>query len=306
MIFPEKVEILEVCPRDGFQNVLDFIPTEKKIEIVKSLVDADFKRIEVGSFVSPKAIPQMADSKDVIAAVREYAKGKDLTFVSLVPNARGVENAIEAKSDQITYVISVSEAHNKANVNRTVAESKEQYEILIQEYKAQVDFRLGLATTFGCPFGEDITVDRVMRMVEWALKLGTKEILMADTVGLGNPKKVDTIMKAVTEEFGPENFIMHLHDTRGLALANSITAMQYGITKFESAAGGLGGCPFAPGASGNVATEDLYYMLSEMGIETGINIEKVYEAIDKIKENVHANLSGHLALLRSKETCKGL
>lgn len=305
-MYPKMVEILEVCPRDGFQNVHDFIPTDKKIDIVKSLVDANFKRIEVGSFVSPKAIPQMADSKEVITAIREYAKDKELTIVSLVPNARGVENAIDAKADQITYAISVSEAHNKANVNRTVAESKEQYEGLIKQYKSQVDFRLGLATTFGCPFGEDITVERVMKMVEWSLNLGTKEVLMADTVGLGNPKKVDAIIKAVTDEFGTEPFVMHLHDTRGLALANSITAMKYGITKFESAAGGLGGCPFAPGASGNLATEDLYYMLNEMGIETGIDIEKVYEAIDKIKKYVNAALSGHMALLRSKETCRGL
>lgn len=306
MMIPKSVEILEVCPRDGFQNVKDIIATEDKIAIVKKLIDANFKRIELGSFVSPKAIPQMADTKEVIAAAKKYAEGRDIKFVALVPNARGVEAAIEAGVDQITYVISVSESHNKANVNRSVAESMEQYEGLIKAYKEKIDFRIGLATTFGCPFGEDVKLERIIEMCQWAFDLGTVEILMADTVGLGNPKKVSEIMSTLVEKFGPDKFVMHLHDTRGLALANTLTAMQYGITKFETATGGLGGCPFAPGASGNSATEDLYYMLNEMGIETNINIDKVYEAIQLIKDRVKTNVVSHLAPLYKGDTCKGI
>ena len=306
MIIPKSVEILEVCPRDGFQNVKDLIATEDKVAIVEKLIDANFKRIELGSFVSPKAIPQMADTKDVVAAAKKYAVDKDIKFVALVPNARGVESAIAAGVDQITYVISASESHNKANVNRSVTESMEQYETLIREYKGNIDFRLGLATTFGCPFGDEVKIDRIREMCKWAFDLGTVEILMADTVGLGNPKKVAEVMSTLVSEFDPNHFVMHLHDTRGLALANTLTAMQYGITKFESAAGGLGGCPFAPGASGNAATEDLYYMLSEMGIETNIDIEKVYEAIQLIKTKVKSDVVSHLAPLYKGDTCKGI
>jgi len=306
MIIPKSVEILEVCPRDGFQNVKDFIATEDKIAIVERLIDANFKRIELGSFVSPKAIPQMADTKEVVAAAKQYAVDQDIKFVALVPNARGVESAIAAGVDQITYVISASESHNKANVNRTVAESMEQYEALIKEYKGDIDFRLGLATTFGCPFGDEVKIERIQEMCKWAFDLGTVEILMADTVGLGNPKKVSEVMRTLVNEFGPEKFVMHLHDTRGLALANTLAAMQYGITKFESATGGLGGCPFAPGASGNAATEDLYYMLSEMGIETNIEIEKVYEAIQLIKDKVNTTIVSHLAPLYKGNVCKDM
>lgn len=303
MFIPKRAEILEVCPRDGFQNVKEFIHTKDKIEIVKKLVDAGFKRIEIGSFVSPKAIPQMADSKHVVSAAKEYVKGKDVKLIGLVPNTRGVEDAIAAGVDQITYVISVSEKHNMSNVRRTVSESMEQYEDLIREYKWDVDFRLGLATTFGCPFGEIISLERVSKMCSWALELGTVEILMADTVGLGNPKKVDEIMGPIVKEFGPERFIMHLHDTRGLALSNTIIAMQHGVNKFESATGGLGGCPFAPGASGNIATEDLYYMFKAIGIETNINIDKVYEAIDIMKTCVKADIKSHLSQLHNNGDC---
>ena len=306
MIIPKSIEILEVCPRDGFQNVKDFIATKDKIAIVEKLIDANFKRIELGSFVSPKAIPQMADTKEIVAAAKRYAVDKGIKFVALVPNARGVESAIEAGVDQITYVISASESHNKANVNRSVAESMEQYETLIKEYKDNIDFRLGLSTTFGCPFGDEVKIGRIQEMCRWAFELGTVEILMADTVGLGNPKKISEVMSTLVSEFGPNNFVMHLHDTRGLALANTLAAMQYRITKYESAAGGLGGCPFAPGASGNAATEDLYYMLNEMGIETNIDIKKVYEAIQLIKAKVNTNIVSHLEPLYKTDACKNI
>lgn len=303
MIYPNKIEIVEVCPRDGFQNVKDFIKTSHKVEIIKKLIDANFKRIEVTSFVSPKAIPQMADAAEVLREIRDYSKGKDIELIALVPNQRGVETAVEAGVDQLNYVISVSELHNMANVKRTVADSMAQYKTLIEANGNSVDFKLGLATTFGCPFGEKIELNKIREMCSWAFGLGTKEILLADTVGLGNPKLVREVVSTLVNEFGPDKFIMHMHDTRGLALANILAAMEYGIYKIESAVGGLGGCPFAPGAAGNVATEDVIYMLHSMGIETGIDIEPIKQALKLIQLNINAKTVSHMSQLNEYTIC---
>lgn len=304
MNLPKRVEIVEVCPRDGFQNVKDFITTENKIKIIKTLINAGFKRLEITSFVSPKAIPQTRDAKDVVAAIKSYTADKDVSLIGLVPNETGLRAAVEAGVDQITYVISVSEKHNKANVNRSVAESMEQYETLIKEYRGAIDFRLGLATTFGCPFGDIIELDNIRKMCNWAFDLGTKEILMADTVGLGNPRIIEEVMRVLVKDFGEERFIMHLHNTRGMALANILVALNNGITKYESAAGGLGGCPFAPGAAGNVATEDLNNMLKEMGITTDIDMKVLGEAISLIESHVNARIVSHMSHFYKNGSCE--
>ena len=299
MDLPKHVELIEVCPRDGFQNVHDIIPFEGKVAIIKKLAEAGFKRLEIVSFVSPKAIPQMADAKDVVAAVKDTLKEHGVRSVALVPNARGVETAVECGIDELTYVISVSKAHNMANVRRTPEESMEQFKALIQEYGHKIDFRLALATALGCPFGEEIRTERVAEMVQFGLDLGCKEISIADTVGMSNPKRTYDLMKALTAQFGADKFVMHLHDTRGLALA----AMQLGVHKFETAAGGLGGCPFAPGAAGNVATEDTLNMMREMGIDTGIDNDVLHEAVLLVQQYVHAPIVSHLTPLYKKEPC---
>ena len=303
MNLPKSVELIEVCPRDGFQNVHDLIPFEGKVAIIKKLAEAGFKRLEIVSFVSPKAIPQMADAKDVVAAVKDTLKEHGVRTVALVPNARGVETAVECGIDELTYVISVSHAHNMANVRRTPEESMEQFKALIEQYGHQIDFRLALATALGCPFGEEIRTERVAEMVQFGLDLGCKEISIADTVGMSNPKRTHDLMKALTEQFGPDKFVMHLHDTRGLALANSLAAMELGVHKFETAAGGLGGCPFAPGAAGNVATEDTLNMMSEMGVETGIDNDVLHEAVLLIQQYVHSPIVSHLTPLYKKDPC---
>ena len=287
MDLPKHVELIEVCPRDGFQNVHDIIPFEGKVAIIKKLAEAGFKRLEIVSFVSPKAIPQMADAKDVVAAVKDTLKEHGVRTVALVPNARGVETAVECGIDELTYVISVSKAHNMANVRRTPEESMEQFKALIQEYGHKIDFRLALAT----------------EMVQFGLDLGCKEISIADTVGMSNPKRTYDLMKALTAQFGADKFVMHLHDTRGLALANTLAAMQLGVHKFETAAGGLGGCPFAPGAAGNVATEDTLNMMREMGIDTGIDNDVLHEAVLLVQQYVHAPIVSHLTPLYKKEPC---
>ena len=303
MKLPESVELIEVCPRDGFQNVHDLIPFDAKVAIIKKLAEAGFKRIEAVSFVSPKAIPQMADAKDVMLAVKDTLKAHGVRSVALVPNARGVETALECGVDELTYVVSVSEKHNMANVRRTPDESLAQFKELAGQYGHQMRFRLALATALGCPFGEEIRTERVAEMVRFGLEQGCEEVMIADTVGMSNPKRTYDLMEALVKEFGPERFVMHLHDTRGLALANTLACMQLGVHKFESAAGGLGGCPFAPGAAGNVATEDVLNMMSEMGIVTGIDNDVLHEAVELIQANVHANIVSHLTPLYKKAPC---
>lgn len=303
MKLPETVELIEVCPRDGFQNVHDLIPFDAKVAIIKKLTEAGFKRIEAVSFVSPKAIPQMADAKDVMLAVKDTLKAHGVRSVALVPNARGVETALECGVDELTYVVSVSEKHNMANVRRTPDESLAQFKELAGQYGHQMRFRLALATALGCPFGEEIRTERVAEMVRFGLEQGCEEVMIADTVGMSNPKRTYDLMEALVKEFGPERFVMHLHDTRGLALANTLACMQLGVHKFESAAGGLGGCPFAPGAAGNVATEDVLNMMSEMGIATGIDNDVLHEAVELIQANVHANIVSHLTPLYKKAPC---
>ncbi|WP_308857531.1 hydroxymethylglutaryl-CoA lyase [uncultured Oscillibacter sp.] len=303
MKLPETVELIEVCPRDGFQNVHDLIPFDAKVAIIKKLAEAGFKRIEAVSFVSPKAIPQMADAKDVMLAVKDTLKAHGVRSVALVPNARGVETALECGVDELTYVVSVSEKHNMANVRRTPDESLAQFKELAGQYGHQMRFRLALATALGCPFGEEIRTERVAEMVRFGLEQGCEEVMIADTVGMSNPKRTYDLMEAMVKEFGPDRFVMHLHDTRGLALANTLACMQLGVHKFESAAGGLGGCPFAPGAAGNVATEDVLNMMSEMGIATGIDNDVLHEAVELIQANVHANIVSHLTPLYKKAPC---
>lgn len=303
MNLPQHVELIEVCPRDGFQNVHDLIPFDAKVAVIKKLAEAGFKRLEVTSFVSPKAIPQMADAVDVVAAVKDTLKANGVQTVALVPNKRGVETAAACGVDEVTYVISVSHAHNMANVKRTPEESMAQFKELISAYGDQVQFRLALATALGCPFGEEIRTERVAEMVRFGLDNGCREVMIADTVGMSNPKRTYELMRALVSQFGADKFIMHLHDTRGLALANTLACMQLGVHKFESAAGGLGGCPFAPGAAGNVATEDVLNMMSEMGIATGINNDVLHEAVELIQANVHANIVSHLTPLYKKAPC---
>lgn len=303
MNLPKSVEMIEVCPRDGFQNVKDLISFDAKVAIIKQLAKAGFQRMEIVSFVSPKAIPQMADAVDVVAAVKDTLEANHVHTAALVPNARGVETAVACGIEEVTYVISVSKAHNLANVKRTPEESMEQFKALIGEYGDKTRFRLSLATSLGCPFGEEIRTERVAEMVRFGLDLGCKEVMIADTVGMSNPKRTYDLMNALVGEFGAEKFIMHLHDTRGLALANTLACMELGVHKFESAAGGLGGCPFAPGAAGNVATEDVFNMMNEMGIETGVNNDELHEAIELIKTGVHSPIVSHMAQLYKKAPC---
>ena len=291
MRLPEKVKIIEVGPRDGFQNVKDFIDTPDKKRIIDSLVDAGIKDMEITSFVHPKAVPQMADAMALAESV-DYPDEK-LRKIALVPNARGARNAMSCGVKEVSYVISASEAHNKANVNRTTEESAAELRN-IREAVPELKIRLDIATAFGCPYAGNVSREQVYRLIDTGRALGIEEFVLCDTIGIANPKQTSFLAANVRQSYPDVTFTFHLHNTRGLGLANILAAMQEGIDSFESSIGGLGGCPFAPGAAGNVATEDLVNMLDYMEIAHCVCQEKLLKAAALVGQTVHANLTGNM------------
>jgi len=293
----KDVRVVEVGPRDGFQNVKAFIPTEKKIEMIETVIDAGVKEMEITSFVSPKAIPQMADAKEVVGAIKAR-QHKDLFLTALVPNLFGARVALEMKMDAINFVISVSESHNKENVRHTIDESFAELERIVNEYsnvQGAPHLILSLPTTFGCPFEGPQPVSKVINMVRRGMDLGIRRFIFSDTIGVANPLQVESFFEEIfaTLPSGLE-FGLHLHDTRGMALANAFAALSFPINSLESSFGGFGGCPFAPGAAGNVATEDLVNMLENLGVPTGIDIKKLVKAALELAKFAPDALNSHM------------
>ncbi|MBZ4654088.1 MAG: hydroxymethylglutaryl-CoA lyase [Peptococcaceae bacterium] len=291
MELPESVMIVEVGPRDGFQNIKQWIPTDVKLEVIESLIAANIQKIEVTSFVSPKAIPQMQDAKDIVASLLE--KKASIELNALVPNLTGAVAAWNAGIKEITYVISASEKHNMENVRRTIEESFGELAKL-KESLPNMKIKLDIATAFGCPFLGDIPVEQVVKMIEQGLSLEVEEICLCDTIGVANPWQTDSLLKEVLKRYPQVDFSLHFHDTRGMGLANVLVALQNGMTKFEAAIGGLGGCPFAPGAAGNIATEDLVNMLERMNVKTSIDLGKLLETAKLVKAKIMPELTGHM------------
>ena len=288
--FVNKVRVIEVGPRDGFQNICDFIPTEIKLEAIDRLVQAGVKDIMVTSFVSPKAIPQMQDAKTIAeTCVRKYP---DVTCSALVPNLRGALNAVEAGLRELTVVISVSTAHNRANINRTHEESFADLEKIMRECP-EAAITVDLATAFGCPFEGSISLDQVRGMVHRVREIGVRSIDLCDTIGAAHPGQVREYVTALLAEFPDVEFAVHIHDTRNMGMVNTLAAIECGITTVQGAIGGLGGCPFAPGASGNTSSEDLVDMLNSMGYDTGIDFPKMLDAALIVHQHVQGNYSGH-------------
>jgi hydroxymethylglutaryl-CoA lyase len=283
MIPQEAVQIAEVGPRDGLQNLKEFVETEKKISLIRRLGESGLREIEAGSFVHPKAIPQFRDMSDVIKGVLNL-EGVKLT--ALVPNLKGAQNALESGIRTIIVVISVSRSHNLNNVRLTPEESLEELKKIIELESAYpgLEIQLDLATTFGCPFEIKVKEEDVLRFVGGVGEMGIRKINLCDTVGFANPRQVERITHTSMENFPEITFGIHLHNTRGLGLANALAAYESGIRFFDSSIGGLGGCPFAPGASGNVATEDIVFMFNEMGVETGVDIQCLLKASQYLKE----------------------
>jgi hydroxymethylglutaryl-CoA lyase len=299
MNLPELITIAEVGPRDGLQNLPGFVATETKIEMIEKLIAAGIKNIELTAFVHPKAIPQLADSANVVSTVAEkYRDDKSLLFYILAPNVKGVENAVHCGINTVSVVISVSEAHNKANINRSVDESIAGLKA-IKEAFPDVNVRLDAATAFGCPFEGDIPFERVLSLIDKGVALGVKEAVLCDTIGIANPAQTEALVSLIKNKFPELKLALHLHDTRGTGLANSLAAMQCGITEFETSIGGLGGCPFAPGAAGNTATEDLWNMAERMGIRTGVDEYKLFEALYFVRDHIKSDLNSRMVKVKS-------
>lgn len=276
MNYPKKVILTEVGPRDGLQNEKTVLSPEIKARFVDMLSDAGFSQIEVTSFVNPKWVPQMANAWEVY---KKSHKKKGARYIALVPNMKGMEEALRYKVDSIAIFTAASESFTKKNINMSIAESFEAFKVVMEAAKAsEVWVRGYVSTCFGCPYEGAIAPQKVVEVAEKLISLGVDEISIGDTIGVAHPKQVSDLIALLKKKIPVGKIALHLHDTRGTALANVLAGLQAGVSKFDSSAGGLGGCPYAPGASGNLASEDLVYMLQGMGVETGVNLEKLVEA----------------------------
>ena len=279
MNMPEKVDILEVGPRDGLQNLSEFVETKQKIELIRRLAASGLTHIQLGAFVSPRAVPQFGNIQEVAREVMASIPG--VRFNALVPNLKGAADALSCGIRKISFVFSVSKAHNQSNVRKTHEESLAELAAIMDLLPAYpgAEITVDLATSFGCPFEIKVPPERVLHYIGKACDLGVGSITLCDTVGYGNPRQVTEIVTSCRDSFPDTTFRCHFHNTRGLGLANTLAAVEAGIRSFDSSVGGLGGCPFAPGATGNVATEDMVFMLSEMGIETGVDLPALLETV---------------------------
>ena len=268
-----KLEVLiqEVSPRDGLQNEERFVATADKIAMIDALSRTGLRKIEVSSFVSPKAIPALRDAEEVF---RRIQRSPGVKYAALVPNLRGAMAAVEAGADELNLVMSASETHNRANINMTCGQSLAAFQAVMQEVRGSKVFLNGtVATAFGCPFEGLVSFDQVLQFVEKYLDLGFHSITLADTTGMGYPTQVYDLAKSVTAKHPNVPLTLHLHNTRGMGLSNVIAGMHAGVRSFDASLGGIGGCPFAPGATGNICTEDLVHMLQLMGAKVQVDLE---------------------------------
>jgi isopropylmalate/homocitrate/citramalate synthase len=272
----EHVDIVEVGPRDGLQNEKVTIPTEAKIDYITALADAGLRTIEAGAFVSPKWVPQMADTAEVY---RNIPKDPGVDYPVLVPNLKGLDRAIEAGVKSISIFTAASETFNKRNINMSIEESFVNYAPVAMRARYEgMKVRGYVSTAFGCPYEGDIAPEKVLEVSARLLDLGCYEVSVGDTIGVGTPVQVQSVIGMLLQVIPASKLAMHFHDTRGTALANTLSALDMGITTFDASSGGLGGCPYAPGASGNMATEDLVYMLEKMGIDTAVDLNRLVAA----------------------------
>jgi hydroxymethylglutaryl-CoA lyase len=275
MPWPERVEIREVGPRDGLQNEAP-VPVDDRVRLIDALSRTGLRRIEAASFVRAEAIPPMAGSDEVMARID---RRPGVTYSALVPNPRGAELALQAKADELELVVSASETHNQKNVRRSVAESLIAARDLVElAHGEQVPVEAIVSTAFGCPYEGDVAPERVAQIAGHLLDAGTDRLSFGDTTGMATPRRVDDLVDAL-EHAGitAERIGLHFHDTRGTALANVVAGLARGVTHFDASIGGLGGCPYAPGASGNAVTEDLVHMVEDMGIATGVDLDELLD-----------------------------
>ena len=301
-VMPTSVTINEVGPRDGFQNVATFIPTSDKIAIIEQLIDAGLKDFELTSFVSPKAIPQLADSAEVCRVILEKY-GSAINASALVPNLKGAQSAWEAGIREIACVISVSTSHNKANINRTHEESLAELAKIVESMPG-MKVRVDLATAFACPFEGWTPVEAVTLLTEKVVQLGIQKIVLADTIGVATPDRVFQLSADIKKAFPAIDFSLHIHDTRGMGLVNTLSGLVAGITTYETSIAGLGGCPFAPGAAGNTATEDMVNMLAGMNIKTGVDLAKLIAVVGLVSEKIDSKTNSHMSQSKLYDSLK--
>lgn len=276
MHYPSKVQLIDVGPRDGLQNEKQPVPADIKIELVHRLQAAGLRGIEVTSFVSPRWVPQMADNAQVMAGI---ARQSGVCYSVLTPNLQGFEAALASKPDEIVVFGAASEAFSRKNINCSIAESIERFAPVVQAaLTAGIRVRGAMSCTVGCPYEGEIAPERVGYLAELMRSIGVQHIGVADTIGVGTPRKVQAAFEATLQHFSLADVSGHFHDTYGQALANTLAAMEIGVYQFDASVAGLGGCPFAKGATGNVATEDVVYMLHGMGIDTGIDLDLLIDA----------------------------
>jgi hydroxymethylglutaryl-CoA lyase len=286
--FPRRVTIVEVGPRDGLQNEAAIVPAGTKVAFIEALADAGLPVVEMTAFVSPRWVPQMADAVDVARAV---TRRQGTRYLALVPNRAGLSRAIDSGLREVAIFAAASETFSRKNINQGIEESLVTYtDVAAEARRSGLRVRGYLSTAFGCPYEGAVAVERVVDVAARLLEMGCDEVAVSDTIGVAHPGQVVDVIKAVAERVPRPQIALHFHDTRGTALANVYAALECGIAIFDSSAGGLGGCPYAPGAAGNLSTEDLVYMLNGLGIDTGVSLEGVVKASTMIAAHIGHSL----------------
>ncbi|KAA1040263.1 hydroxymethylglutaryl-CoA lyase [Macrococcus equipercicus] len=295
-MLPAQVVIKEVGPRDGLQNETQTVPLEVKLKLIGMLEASGLSYIEATSFVHPKWMPQLSDADELLQRLTGHAR-----FSALVPNIKGMARAEATRLQEIAVFISASEVHNSKNLNKSTAEALDDIKQVTERSNGRYQIRAYISMVFGSPFGDDVSLGTVKELMAALYELGVYEISLGDTTGVANPQQVDAVLSELLKSFPREKIAMHFHDTNGLALANIYASLQHGIAVFDASVGGLGGCPYAEGASGNVATEDVVYMMNELNIATGINMEQLLMTADYISRALNfTNLSSQLRKYRGE------
>lgn len=298
MNFPKKVRIVEVGPRDGLQNEKQAIPTSAKIQLIENLVDAGLTYIEAGSFVNPKWVPQMADSGEVFSGI---ARKPGVTYAALTPNLQGYERAIAVNANEVAIFAAASEAFSQKNINCSISESIQRFQTLIEAAKTQqIPVRGYISCVAGCPYSGAVDVQTVASIAKELLAMGCYEISLGDTIGVGTAGQIKHLIETLARDIPIEKIAAHMHDTYGQALANIYAALEMGVGVIDSSVAGLGGCPYAEGATGNVATEDVVYLLNGLGIAHGVDLEKLIYAGNTISAALNKTSNSKVAKAMSK------
>ena len=287
-----RIYFNEVATRDGFQNEPRFIPTDSKVALIDALSECGYAKIEVTSFTSPKAIPMLRDAEEVMGRIRRVP---GVEYTVLVPNLRGAERALESRADELNLVMSVSETHNLANLRMPREKSFDALSGVIRHVDGRTPINVSLSCCFGCPMEGEVALDEVLHWAARFVALGVRGLTLCDTTGMAHPAHVSRMVEAVQRQFTAQQLTLHFHNTRGMGLANVLAAVQGGISRFDASMGGLGGCPYAPGASGNITSEDAIHMLDAMGYDTGIDLDRLLTLARQLPDIVGHEVPGQVA-----------